>query len=238
MFVNTLRLTFDQELTDEQMENQLDTLLNELGIPLLAEVMTVSPIEQPDSETDNRHYHVHWVGEPLKIRTKERVMAHFRQNLGGRLYLGNRGSNYQNHETENLLEACRVLRYPLKTGVGKFTSPPHHFPEWFKFEEQVTLAALEYQARLAHERERAAREEAHKNSHGVNLYKLAQTRHLEKPFSNMNELLKYLVQTSLEDSTTVTISKSRIADIANKLSLEFQIVTIDEFVECILRKHF
>lgn len=238
MFVNTLRLTFEQELTDEQMLDQLDTLLNELGIPLIADVMTVSPIEQPDSDTDNRHFHVHWIGEPLKTRTKERVMQHFRQNLGGRLYLGNRGSNYQSNQTDDILEASRVLRYPLKTGVGRFTSPRHRFPEWFKFDEQVILAANEYQARLAHERERAAREEAHKNSHGVNLYKLAQTRHLDKPFNNMNELLKFLVQTALEDSTTVTISKSRIADIANKLSLEFQIVTIDEFVECILRKHF
>lgn len=233
--VNTLRLTFFQELSDSEMCSELDSLVSDLGVIEKAEYFTVSPIEQPDTDTDNKHFHVHWVGEPLKLRTKENIMKMFRDR-GGKLYSGNKGSNYNTSIVDNIDEVCKVLRYPLKTGVGTLVC--REVPDWFNFDEQVKLAQLEYQARLKHEKERAAREEAHKNSHGVNLYKLAHDRHNSTPFKSMNELLKFLVVTSVDDPSTVTISKSRIADIANKLSLEFQIVTIDEFVECILRKHF
>lgn len=233
--VNTLRLTFEQHLTDDEMYNWFDVLCNELKIAEKADYYTLSPIEQPDTDTDNRHIHVHWVGDPLSVRTKENVMKHFRDN-GGPLFKGNKGSHYETRVVSDLEEVRKVLRYPLKTGTGPFRD--NRSCPYFDFDEQMSLAKLEYQARLEHEKQKIAREEAHKHSHGINLYNLAHQRHKQEQFTSMNELLRYLVVTSIEDPGTVTISKSRIADIANKLSLEFQIVTVDEFVESIMRKHF
>jgi len=131
--LNKLRLTFFEELTDVDMYEQCETLLELLKIPYKGTAI-VSPVEDHDNE--NRHIHVHWVGEALVKRTKENVMSEFRKN-GGKIYPGNKGSNYESFITTDVAAACATLRYPLKTGLNdRFFLKQEYLPDWFCLEEQ------------------------------------------------------------------------------------------------------
>jgi len=234
--LNKLRLTFFQELSDTEMFSECETLMDLLKIPYKG-TPVVSPVENPDSYDNNRHIHIHWLGESLVKRTKENVMSDFRKK-GGKIYPGNKGSNYETFDTDKTDDAAQTLRYPMKTGINEyFPLQQKYFPEWFNIEYQASLAAIQYEARLEHEKIKQKREEAHKGSHGGDLYKSAIDRHESQPFKTVQEILLFLNSESMK-SDNLGISVSRITDMTNKLMQLFGIITQEQFVQMIINKNF
>lgn len=234
--VNLLRLTFCEELSDEEMLKELTVFIHGLKIPAKSNGCFVhSPVEQPHGNEENRHVHLHWLGEEIPKSTKEKFMRDYKTR-GGQIYSGTKGSTYKHKVVDSWDEVCKVLRYPLKTGFpsdwDKYLC--RKFPDGFDVKEQQLLAAEEYRVRLLHEEEQAKRDESHKNSHGVNLYKAAHTRNEKEKFTSIEELVLYLVRQSKADKDNVTISKTRIRDIVNKLMLEFNLMSDEEFAQSIV----
>jgi len=231
--VNLLRLTFFQELTDTEMFHECEELMDMLKISCAV----VSPIENPDKDTDNRHIHVHWFGDSLNTRSKENAMANFRKK-GGKIYPGNKGSNYTTKQVDNIDEVCAVLRYPLKTGINTyFPLRQQWFPSWFDIEKQASLAAAEYEIRLEREAAQKKRDEAYKGVHGADHYKAAVDRHAIQPFKTIDEIMLFLNREMLK-SDTLRIRQSDIADMTSKLMQVFGIISEEQFVRMIKEKYF
>lgn len=241
--LNLLRVTYSDDLTDLEMTNALWHLANDLGI-FESACFTFSPVET-GKRAHARHMHIHWWGDHLSKNGKTDIYKKHR-NDGFALLEGTNGTYYQSIDTSSVEQFCLIMRYPLKTGFNmlmpefyeEMMACRKYYPSFFNIEEQQQLAAMQLEVKLKHEAEMAAKEEAHKRSHGNKIYALAKARHVKQPFCSIKEIVIFLLKETVKDPECITLSKSRTADLASKLALEFECITYNEFADSIMHKFF
>lgn len=231
--VSMLRVTPVQTLTDEEMNEVLDRVIDILQIKE-ASFFTASPIEI-GKKRQGKHFHIHWLDHLL---TDNQVQKHLSKGFGEeyRRFIKVQGVSYKRfNSSDTEVVIPEVLRYPWKTGVNyKYydyfkTLRPEYIPSWFDCARHAELAQNELETRILEAEKKRRKEEEYKAAHGGNYFKAAMERHDERPFGSWKEIFMFLTAMSVTDTDCVTISPSRTAEIANKVSLLTGVVTLEDY---------
>lgn len=234
--ISMLRVTPVQTLTDSEMNVVIDRVINILEIIPKADFFTVSPIEI-GKKKQGKHFHVHWLNHSL---TDNQVQKHLAKAFGEeyRRFIKVQGISYKRFNSSDTdVVIPEVLRYPWKTGINYYyydyftRDRPDDIPSWFDCSMHAELAQHELEYRIYEAEKKRRKEEEYKGAHGGNYFKAAMERHDQKPFVSWKEIFMFLTAMSVTDPDCVTISPSRTAEIANKISLKTGVVSLESYAD-------
>lgn len=240
-YLGTLRVTFNQELSDEDFQKSLRLLVTSWDFFHTADTRwwICSPIEV--GKKQGRHYHIVFVQTEfgtehvqaskylINSNTVKNRMKSFRQSNPGLMDIRCYAFTLNKSASQVDVETC--FRYCIKTGINDGMQLYYKLPAFFNLGVQLELARIQLEARLKHEELQEKKAESHRNSHGATVYNMIIAQHDKNPIKTEHELLLAIEQAFVDDNESLSLDLKRIRGMANKLGRKLGIISRETIVE-------